>query len=111
VDHQRLILKQSGETLCELSDNKRMLGFYSVSSGMEIHIIDTDPFSLSRGGGLTDTSLVGTKLQSILHFAYFNQFLKYRYPSIQYPTKRMINEKEPCAITSASRGRWILTSS
>ena len=25
---------------------------------MEIHIIDTDPFSLSRGGGLTDTSLV-----------------------------------------------------
>lgn len=35
-----------------------MLGFYSVESGMEIHVIDTDPFSLSRGGGLTDTSLV-----------------------------------------------------
>lgn len=35
-----------------------MLGFYSVLSGMEIHIIDTDPYSLSRGGGLTDTSLV-----------------------------------------------------
>lgn len=35
-----------------------MLGFYSVESGMEIHIIDTDPFSLSRGGGLTDTSLI-----------------------------------------------------
>ena len=25
---------------------------------MEIHIIDTDPFSLSRGGGLSDVSLV-----------------------------------------------------
>ena len=35
-----------------------MLGFYSVTSGMEIHVIDTDPFSLSRGGGLTDVSLV-----------------------------------------------------
>lgn len=35
-----------------------MLGFYSVESGNEIHVIDTDPYSLSRGGGLTDTSLV-----------------------------------------------------
>lgn len=35
-----------------------MLGFYSVTSGMEIHIIDTDPYSLSRGGGLTDTTLI-----------------------------------------------------
>ena len=41
-----------------MSDNSKMLGFYSVVSGNEIHIIDTDPFSLSRGGGLTDTSLV-----------------------------------------------------
>ena len=39
-------------------DNTKMLGFYSVKSGMEIHIIDTDPFSLSKGGGLTDVSLV-----------------------------------------------------
>jgi tubulin-folding cofactor B len=35
-----------------------MLGFYSVESGMEIHVIDTDPFSLSRNGGLTNTALV-----------------------------------------------------
>jgi Ubiquitin-like domain len=41
-----------------MSDNAKMLGFYSVTSGMEIHVIDTDPFSLSRGGGLTDVSLV-----------------------------------------------------
>lgn len=41
-----------------MNDDTKMLGFYSVLSGMEIHIVDTDPFSLSRGGGLTDTSLV-----------------------------------------------------
>lgn len=58
IDHQRLILKENGHQICEMSDNTRMLGFYSVVSGMEIHVIDTDPFSLSRGGGLTDVSLV-----------------------------------------------------
>lgn len=41
-----------------MSDNSKMLGFYSVVSGNEIHVIDTDPFSLSRGGGLTDVSLI-----------------------------------------------------
>ncbi len=44
--------------ICEMPDNHRMLGYYSVVSGMEIHVVDTDPFSLSRGGGLTDTSLI-----------------------------------------------------
>ena len=58
VDHQRLILKRDGEMVCEMSDNSRKLGFYSVVSGNEIHVVDTDPFSLSRGGGLTDTSLI-----------------------------------------------------
>ena len=42
----------------ELSDDSKMLGYYSVTSGMEIYVIDLDPFSLSRGGGLTDTSLI-----------------------------------------------------
>ena len=41
-----------------MSDNSKMLGFYGVQSGNEIHIIDTDPFSLSRNGGLTNTALV-----------------------------------------------------
>jgi len=58
VDHQRLILKSNGQTICEMADDNRMLGYYSVESGMEIHVIDTDPFSLSRGGGLTDVSLI-----------------------------------------------------
>jgi tubulin-folding cofactor B len=58
AEHQRLVLKRNGTPIAELSDNSRMLGFYSPLSGDEIHIIDTDPFSLSRGGGLTDVSLV-----------------------------------------------------
>ena len=58
-EHQKLILKdQFGNKVCELADNSKMLGFYSPQSGMEIHIIDTDPYSLSRNGGLTDVSLV-----------------------------------------------------
>ena len=58
VVYQRLILKKRGQVVCELADDARMLGFYTVESGDEIHVIDSDPFSLSRGGGLTDTSLV-----------------------------------------------------
>ncbi len=57
-EHQRLVLKENGTPICEMPDDYRKLGFYSVQSGMEIHIIDTDPFSLSRGGGLTDVTLV-----------------------------------------------------
>ena len=56
--HQRLLLKRDGEVVCEMGDDARMLGFYSVESGNEIHVIDTDPFSMSRGGGLTDVSLI-----------------------------------------------------
>lgn len=57
-EHQKLILKNDGTMICEMKDDSKMLGFYSVCSGMEIHVVDTDPFSLSRGGGLTDTSLI-----------------------------------------------------
>ncbi len=58
VEYQQLVLRSEGRDLCPMSDNNRMLGFYSVESGMEIHIVDNDPFSLSRNGGLTDTSLI-----------------------------------------------------
>lgn len=57
-EYQRLILRDQGHDICELADNTKMLGYYSVTSGMDIHVIDMDPFSLSRGGGLTDVSLV-----------------------------------------------------
>jgi tubulin-specific chaperone B len=58
VEHQRLFHRVDGRVLCEMSDNSKMLGFFSVESGHEIHVQDTDPFSLSRGGGLTDVTLV-----------------------------------------------------
>lgn len=57
-DHQRLVLKENGQVIGEMPDDHRKLGFYSVQSGMEIHIVDTDPYSLSRNGGLSDVSLV-----------------------------------------------------
>lgn len=57
--YQRLILKDSNkEVLRELSDDDKMLGFYGVQSGMEIHIIDTDPYSFSKDGGLENVDLV-----------------------------------------------------
>jgi len=41
IEYQKLILKEHGHQICEMWDNTKMLGFYSVTSGMEIHIIDT----------------------------------------------------------------------
>lgn len=55
----RLILRDGeGRDLCAMDDDDRPLGFYSVQNGHTIHIIDTNPYSLSAGGGLEDTSLV-----------------------------------------------------
>lgn len=54
-----LVLKSTnGQNLAVLNDNSKKLGFYSVQSGMTLHVIDTDPFSLSKGGGLDNVSLV-----------------------------------------------------
>lgn len=53
---QKLTLRSGGETLCLLDDDSKMLGFYGVQSGMEIHVSDDDPFSLTRGGALEDVS-------------------------------------------------------
>ncbi len=39
-EYQRLILRDKGHDICELADNTKMLGYYSVASGMDIHIID-----------------------------------------------------------------------
>ncbi len=36
----------------------RPLGYYGVQNGNEIHVVDTDPHSLSRDGGLDDLSQV-----------------------------------------------------
>jgi tubulin-folding cofactor B len=62
--YQHLQIKQSadaGAVLFEipvLTDDDRKLGYYSLTHGMAVHCIDTDPHSASRGGGYEDTSLV-----------------------------------------------------
>lgn len=41
-----------------MDDDTRPLGYYGVQNGMQIHVIDSDPYSLSRNGGLEDVSQV-----------------------------------------------------
>ena len=55
---QRLVLRDGGVDLCCMDDDRRMLGFYSVQTGQTIHVFDTDPHSMSRGGGLENVDLV-----------------------------------------------------
>ena len=45
----------SGALLARMLDDDRMLGYYGVQSGMTIHVVDNDPFSLSRDGGCVNT--------------------------------------------------------
>ncbi|KAK3287702.1 hypothetical protein CYMTET_4799 [Cymbomonas tetramitiformis] len=45
-------------TVAIMDDENRPLGYYSPEDGYSIHIIDSDPFSLSKNGWLEDTSLV-----------------------------------------------------
>jgi len=59
VEHMELHLRAAdGTTLCRMLDDDRPLGYYGVENGMEIHVVDTDPFSLSRDGGLDDVSKI-----------------------------------------------------
>ncbi|RQM12726.1 hypothetical protein KXD40_006173 [Peronospora effusa] len=53
-----LIMRNDGSIYHHLDNDTRMLGFYSVENGMRLHVVDKDPFSLSKGGGLEDVSLV-----------------------------------------------------
>lgn len=53
-----LLLSPDGSIRARLDDDRRMLGFYGVTNGMQLHVVDRDPFSLSKGGGLEDVSLV-----------------------------------------------------
>ncbi|KAH8054080.1 hypothetical protein JL721_10576 [Aureococcus anophagefferens] len=58
ADMQRLTLRDGGVDLCAMDDDSKMLGFYSVTSGMEIFVRDVDPHSISRNGALENTDLV-----------------------------------------------------
>ena len=55
---QCLVLKSDGAVVCEMDNDSRPLGFYGVKSGMEIKVVDTNPHSLAKNGGLEDVSLV-----------------------------------------------------
>jgi len=49
---------EQGRLLCTMSDDSKKLGFFSPQDGYIIHIIDTDPQSMSANGWLEDVSKV-----------------------------------------------------
>eukprot|EP00937_MAST-01D_sp_MAST-1D-sp2_P004760 g4760.t1 len=57
-EFQTLILRSCGANVCLMEDDSKKLGFYSVTSGMEVHVKDSNPHSGARGGGYEDVSLV-----------------------------------------------------
>jgi|ERR1711907_39243 len=59
VEHMMLQLyNQAQQLVCTLDDPDRKLGYYSPEDGYGIHIVDTNPHSMSAGGWLEDVSLV-----------------------------------------------------
>lgn len=55
---QELYLRRSPGDTVFLMDESKTLGYYGCRNGMEIHIKDTDPHSISLHGGLEDVSQV-----------------------------------------------------
>jgi len=55
---QELYLRRGGSDTIFLMDERKTLGYYGAKSGMEIHIKDLDPHSISKHGGLEDVSQV-----------------------------------------------------
>lgn len=58
---QHLQLKSGGAVYYEItpnSESERMLGYYNLPLGANVHCIDVDPHSSSAGGAYEDTSLV-----------------------------------------------------
>jgi tubulin-folding cofactor B len=41
-----------------LGDENKTLGYYGAASGMHLHMVDNDPYSISAGGWLENTDLV-----------------------------------------------------
>mmetsp|Transcript_72296 Transcript_72296/g.150823 ORF Transcript_72296/g.150823 Transcript_72296/m.150823 type:complete len:281 (-) Transcript_72296:134-976(-) len=56
--HQELFLKRGGSDTIFLMDEGKTLRYYGARNGMEIHIKDTDPHSISLHGSLEDVSQV-----------------------------------------------------
>ena len=60
-DFQELQIKSGGMIMCTIpmgQHNDKMLGLFSIESGMTIHCIDHIPHSASAGGGYEDVSKV-----------------------------------------------------
>ena len=57
-EHQTLILRSGGTNVALMDDESKMFGFYSPTSGMEIHVKDSNPASAAAGGWLENTALV-----------------------------------------------------
>lgn len=55
---QELYLRRGGTDTIFLMDDRKTLGYYGAKNGMEIHIKDVDPHSISKHGGLEDVSQV-----------------------------------------------------
>lgn len=53
-----LTANDSSMQVARMLDDSKKLGFYSVRHGMRVHVVDHDPMSMARGGGLDDVSLV-----------------------------------------------------
>lgn len=59
TSYQHLRLRDTlGNVVGILNDDSKKLGYYGIESGMNIHIVDEDPHSLSKNGGLEDVTLV-----------------------------------------------------
>eukprot|EP00928_Gymnodinium_smaydae_P089653 TRINITY_DN73580_c0_g1_i1.p1 TRINITY_DN73580_c0_g1~~TRINITY_DN73580_c0_g1_i1.p1 ORF type:complete len:295 (-),score=68.09 TRINITY_DN73580_c0_g1_i1:191-1075(-) len=58
VAFQELYLRRGGGDTVFLMDEDKTLGYYGARSGMELHIKDLDPHSISLHGGLEDVSQV-----------------------------------------------------
>lgn len=71
VEHMLLQLQDAdGTPLRMMDDDDKPLGFYSPQNGMTIHVIDTDPFSLSRDGTCHAQPLVlGSARPTLLQLA------------------------------------------
>jgi len=52
------LFNNAHQFVCVLDDPDRKLGYYSPEDGYGIHMVDTNPLSLSAGGWLEDVSLV-----------------------------------------------------
>ena len=59
--HQHLQLKSGGSVFYEIlpnTESERLLGYYNLPLGANVHCIDINPHSSSAGGAYEDTSLV-----------------------------------------------------